>query len=305
MKKILAALLVLCGSASLAHAQSELLGMDTQGNLFSVDTQSGAGTLIGTLQFPGGGDFQGYNEIVFDPATGRAFAQERDGNFRIQEFNPATAQAIGQPVDDGASWHALEYINGTLYGIYFAGQTPGNVLATLDPETGVATNIGEVIAQQIQGQVFTGIAWQASSSTLFAITNGNGGQGEGPGNVDNSSLYTVSLTTAAATLVGETGIRAGSLSFGPDGALYAGGVGPFQGNIYRVSTATGLATEVGASGFGTGQGNGIGGLMQTGQVSPPQPPGPSSAVAIPTLGSGLFVMILLMLGVGLAGIRRV
>ncbi len=44
-------------------------------------------------------------------------------------------------------------------------------------------------------------------------------------------------------------MQAGSLQFGPDGNLYAGGTGPDAGNLFRINPATGASTLVGATGF--------------------------------------------------------
>ena len=60
----------------------------------------------------------------------------------------------------------------------------------------------------------------------------------------------MNLATGAATAIGNTGITAaGSLQFGPDGNLYAGGDSNDGGHIYRVNKTTAAATLVGASGF--------------------------------------------------------
>jgi len=48
-------------------------------------------------------------------------------------------------------------------------------------------------------------------------------------------LYTINLITGAATTVASTAIQAGSLEFGPDGLLYAGGTGSNGGNLYRIT----------------------------------------------------------------------
>ena len=46
------------------------------------------------------------------------------------------------------------------------------------------------------------------------------------------------LATGMANLVGSTGIQAGSLEFGPDGRLYAGGTGQDGGRVLRGRSRT-------------------------------------------------------------------
>jgi hypothetical protein len=66
-----------------------------------------------------------------------------------------------------------------------------------------------------------------------------------------------------ATVVGPTGISAGSLEFGPDGNLYAGGGQGATGNLYKINKTTGVGTLVGATGFGN-----VSGLMNVCALTP-------------------------------------
>jgi hypothetical protein len=70
------------------------------------------------------------------------------------------------------------------------------------------------------------------------------------GGLSPSDLYTVDLATGRATKVGTTGVRLGSLEFGPDGNLYAGGnLRPDAGKLFRIDRDTGASTLVGETGF--------------------------------------------------------
>jgi uncharacterized repeat protein (TIGR03803 family) len=67
-----------------------------------------------------------------------------------------------------------------------------------------------------------------------------------------------------ATVIGNTGFRAGSLEFGPDGSLYGGGGGANAGQLFRIDPATGTSTLVAATGIGTISGlalRSLGGLL--------------------------------------------
>ena len=253
MKRIALAAWLLTAPAPVAAGAATLYGVDVPGNVFAIDLGTGVGTLVGVL--PDGPyanpDLPGYNEIEYDSLRGRAWAQQRDGNFAAQEFDLETGAGVGAPVPNGASWHGLEFVGPTLYGASFTGIASGD-LATLDPETGTSTFIGSF---DLAAGRITGLAFDVGTGTMYGIDGGGGG-----GGVAVSTLYAIDLATGAATPIGPTGITAGSLEFGPDGRLYAGGVGADRGNLYWISPASGRSTLVGATGFGTGVGNGLSGL---------------------------------------------
>ncbi len=282
---LLAALAI--GAPALANgSKGYLYGIDVPGNLFRIDLATGEGTSVGTIPFiapedPFRGEepeLDGFNEIEFDNLTQRAWAQQRNGNFQAQEFQISNGIGIGDPVFNGASWHGLEFIDGTLYGAGFAfgldpipdatAEQSDAALGTLDPETGEYEIIGQFgITNQI-----TGLAWDGQ--TLYGISNrpSDPDYPDIPAGIEpeeSSALYEINMDTGAASLIGYTGIVAGSLEFGPDGNLYAGGVASWAGDLYRIDPDTGESTFIGATGFGTfdprgnggqGRGNGISGL---------------------------------------------
>jgi hypothetical protein len=85
-----------------------------------------------------------------------------------------------------------------------------------------------------------GLAWDGT--TMFGIDGGPG----------PAFLYTIDLLTGAALIVGNTGLQVGSLEFGPDGRLYAGGSGANTGDIYTIDTLTGAPNFIGNYGLGAG-----------------------------------------------------
>ena len=296
MKRLVVTLWILLGSTT-SVAQELLHGMDVQGNLFTVDLTTGAGTAIGVLEFSGSATLAGYNEIVHNPISNRSYAQERDGNFRLQPFNHITAAASGAAVDDDGSWHALEFVGDTLYGVYFTQPGESN-FATLNPNTGLPSDIASFTLGV--GVNVTGLAW--NGAVLFAITNGGSAQ---QGSAASSVLYEIDRLSGVTTEIGSTGMRAGGMSVGPDGQLYAGGSGSNRGQIWRIYTTTGAGTLLGASGFGQGQGNGIGGLMTADRSAPPPlPPRPRPTVDVPTLMTGAPGLIAALLLIGLLQLRR-
>jgi hypothetical protein len=210
-----------------------LYGSDISGNIFTIDTTTGAGTLVGTLDTIGG-----ITEIIYDFNTGRAFAQDRDGSFQGIEFDILTATTIGAIIPDSYTWTGLEYVGTTCYGSAYDG-TNNAQLGTFDPFTGTSTLVGEFGTGQT---AMTGLAYDKTNNIMYGVSGGGRG--------GSSGLYTINLTTGEATLVGLTGYALGGLKYGPDGLLYAvesnHGIGT---NLYVIDTATGAGTLVGNTGF--------------------------------------------------------
>jgi len=262
---------------------ADMYGVNAAGEFFSIDIDTGNGTLVGNLPLSGdSGCCDGYNEIAYDESTQTAWAQERDGNFRAQPFNLLDASAAGVAVENGASWHAWEFIGTTLYAAGFAGVVQ-NGFATMDPTVGTPSvsviNDGnwETV---LLGDVFTGIAY--GGGVLYGITNGS--------NSGESNLFTIDLLSGDPSLVGATGIRAGSLEFGVDGNLYAGGVNSQAGGFFQVSTTTGVATLIGDTGFSSG--GGVSGLMRVGEMGV----APAPIMPVPTMSEWALIVLSMLLG---------
>ena len=218
-----------CSPAGPPQLLAGMYGCDRGGMLFHVDLATGAGTLVGTLPAAG-------TEIEYDDVARRAWLQGTDGSFYDQEFDITTGAGIGGPISNGASFNGLEFVGLTLYGTAITGPCFTSTLRTLNPVTGASVTIGPTGLGPIAG-----LAFDIGSGLMYGITGCSNG---------NSSLVTLDLGTGAASVVGPCGFEAGSLEFGPDGRLYAGGVGPSAGGFYRIDKATGAATFVGPTGFG-------------------------------------------------------
>jgi hypothetical protein len=216
----------ICVSAS-NSAPGLLYGSSRNGDLFTLDLESGNGAFVGLLPVPA-------TEIEFDNLTGRAFAQAPDGAFYGQEFDIEDGSGIGGAISNGGSFTGLEYVGATLYGTVIFSSGGPSQLRILSPFTGDSTLIGSTGIGPISG-----LAFDTGSSVMYGIEGG-------PGPAD---LVTVDLTTGLATVVGSTGIQAGSLQFGPNRNLYAGGTGNNRRDLYRIDPATGASTLVGATGF--------------------------------------------------------
>ena len=234
-----------------------MYGSDTSGTLFTVNINTGAGSLVGNL--PTGAT----TEIEYDQLTQRAFSQAAGTSFFGSEFNILTGAGIGGPITNNHTFTGLEWVGSTLYGASFDVTNGPSELRTLNPWTGSSTLIGLTGVGPISG-----LAYDANSGIMYGVQAGTG-----PYN-----LLTINLTTGAATAIGPTGIVPGSVEFGPNGTLYAGGGQSNSGQLHTINIATGAATLVGPTGFGN-----VSGLANVCVITPsPTPTNTATNTATPT-----------------------
>jgi len=207
-------------------------GSDTSGNIFLFDPTTPSITPLGNT-----GTLFGSTEIECTNDGTLCFSQTPDGAFLIEEVFLNPPVLAGAPVVDGAAFNGLEYVGSTLFGTSIPSGCFPSVLSTLNPVTGASVLIGPTNT----GRPMSGLAFDTVNNIMFGV--------DGCGSAGPSNLSIVDLSTGNALLVGNTGVRLGSLEFGPDGLLYGGGDTADGGNIYRINTGTGLATQVVLSGF--------------------------------------------------------
>jgi hypothetical protein len=199
------------------------------------DLGDGAVTLVGNFV----GNF--VTEIANSPATGQAWFEYGGNLYEGQQFSLSTAAVIGSAIKEPTgspqeNYNALTFIGNTLYaaGTPSTGGTSPSGLYILNPATQVGTEIG--IGTGVNGPI-SGIAYDPANSTLYGIEGGTA-----------ATLYVVSLnlTTGVATNLFPTGFMAGSLSFAPDGNLYAGSS---TGELYSINLTSQTVTPVLATGY--------------------------------------------------------
>lgn len=241
-------------------AQADLLAVTFNDELISIDTTTGAGTLIGTIDTPGifafGLAFRGSDLYTYDQA-----------NDLVLQLNPTTG-AVLDSIDIGTNLLGEGAMDFRSDGIGFlaAAGTSSQLLSfdiTVPDSTPITTPGG--LTPSLDGLAFD------SADVLYGVS-------QGATSSSNPSLYTINQTNGATTLVGSLGLVAdyilGGLAFDTDGALYAalseGSGAPSY--LYRVNKSTGAATLVG-NGIGF---NGVSGL--TANAGTPPVPEPSSLV---------------------------
>jgi len=208
-----------------------LYGADTSRHLFTLNLSNGAATPVGTL--PGSG--LQVTEIAYDNFHQQAWLQYGGTVFEGQQFNIATAAGIGSviPNTPGETFTGMTFDGSILYasGITSIGGTAPSDLRILNPATGQSTLIGMT---GVNGPM-AGLAYGAANGVLYGLEGGNN---------TSHNLFTINLSTGAATPIASTGFAGGSLAFGPDGMLYAGSN---TGKLYRINLGNNQASLVGTS----------------------------------------------------------
>lgn len=224
-------------------------GSDRDGFIFLFDPSGPTITPIGLY-----GASAGSTEIECTSDGVDCFSDNSNGAFQIEKFNPAIPAALAPPVFDGGPYNGLEYVESTLFGIRHQA-SGGPALDILDPFTGFSVEIGPTNSAT---QAMSGLAYDTTNGIMYAVDGGGGGVNGaqvggqiGAQNGGGAYLYTINLETGEASIIGNTGLGLGSLEFGPDGVLYAGGDNNEGGNIYSLDTNIGLATFVISSGQGS------------------------------------------------------
>jgi hypothetical protein len=141
------------------------------------------------------------------------------GQLGTIDQDDASWTTIGDPTAAGPLPGLARKSTGELFGANNAGGSSGPAsLIEIDPATGLLiTTVGDITDDaDAEGLKMSDIAFQPGTDVLFGMCATTGKDG---------SLYTIDLTTAAATLVGATGLERGGLAFAPDGTLWLATVG--------------------------------------------------------------------------------
>jgi len=257
------AFFLLCSSSAFGDL---LYGLSTSipGTVYTVNTATGAATPFVNLT----------NELLTSLVDitildGTLYASDviagagAPSNFG--SIDPVTGAFTALNQQGGSTnWQALA-ANPTLGILYAADETGVTVpLISVSP-SGAFSTIGNTNIQ------ISDLAYDSVHGILYAVD-------------DSDNLYTVNVTTAAATLIGSTGlgnqIKIGLGYDSNNNVLYANFVG--NHSLYTLNTTTGAATLVGANGTTVE----IDGLADFGVVSiTPEP----ATIALIGLGLGALV----------------
>jgi len=225
-----------------------LYGTDgSGGNLYVIDPATGAATSVGAL---------GINApaLAIDSTTGTLYAGGGAGATSLYTVDPLTAATVlvGGSGMTGATLSSFDFdLGGTLFAsvnLFDPANTGGDILATIDKPTGIATIRGPFgngiggfrLAPGIEAIAFSpaGILYGASAPQYLTV--------------GDPTLYTIDPATGLATPIVPIEDAAGvpipdgivSLEFDANGVLY-GGTGGSPGNLVRINPTTGVYTLIG------------------------------------------------------------
>jgi DNA-binding beta-propeller fold protein YncE len=247
------------------QAGQVLYGITQLDQLITINTSTGAGTLVGALS-------TSMNAIGLAQTGGNLYAFDTNNNV-LQQIDPTSAAtlatiAVGYTSQDALGEGDLAF-NGAGTGFLVSslmadGSFGGGSLFSLN----LGANSHSLVKDGLT-QLFSGLAFDPSNGSLYAMT------------ADGSALYLVDPATGNVTLVGSTGISNanavwGGLSFQSDGTLFAtvgdSGVIPTS-TLYTLSTASGTASFIGDIGFAS-----VSGIAFLGSGPPPGIPEPSTGL---------------------------
>jgi DNA-binding beta-propeller fold protein YncE len=267
--------LALAGAGE-CRAAAVLYGINLSDNLITIDTATGAGSLVGPLSTSMSGiglAQRGSSAYVFDTNGGNVLQE-------IDTTNAATLATV-----------AVGFTGADVLGegdLAFRADGTGFLVSSLladgnfDPDNGsffsldVGLNSRTLIRDGIT-QKFVGLAFSPLNGNLYGLT------------LDGASVYLIDPSDGDVTLVGSTGIASprcclGGLSFRPDGALFAALADFGDATLYQINTATGAATMIGDMGFES-----VSGIAFFDAAAPPPPgvPEPSTGILLVTASLAL------------------
>jgi hypothetical protein len=210
-------------------ASATLYGIDyVADNLITIDTATGAATIVGAL------GFEGVHSLAYDSRSGMLYGVDNALNQLITiDRTTGAGTAVGPIGARNVQGLAFDSA-GTLYGVEYGVDLALDVLFTINTATGAATVVGPLGFTAVSS-----LAYDSSSGILYGV------------DYIRDQLITINATTGAATAVGTAPGTAGpgnvvGLTFSPSGTLYAAVAFPDQ--LLTIDTATGTATVVGPVG---------------------------------------------------------
>jgi len=179
------------------------IGLNGSGTsvLITINTTTGAGTLVAPVTGGGWGTGSPAQDISFRPSDGKLFAYQQGTIYTINTTTgaatPVGADGVGFPNGNG-----IAFSGSTLY---YAGS---NTLYTINQSTGAATSVAALTFPPAFGTLgprSPAMKFDPATNTLWAIVFSGFGSPQ-------TSLGTVNTTTGAVTFVGGTQVGIDGLS---------------------------------------------------------------------------------------------
>ncbi len=219
---------------------TQLIGSDQFGSLFRINTATGAAGLIGT-EF----NFPLSTEIEVNPATGKLFSEETNGNLNIHFMNAGNGLSASFVMHPPAALAGMEYFGGLLYATNHPGPGGPSTLEIIDPNTGMMMAIGPTGMGPISG-----LAYDNTMQQMYGVSAGG----------TPAILLFMNLATGMAmpgpilfdSVTGIQLVHVGSIEYGANGVLYGGmglnaNINP--GWLFSINPMSGACMFIGPTGF--------------------------------------------------------
>ena len=218
-----------------------LIGLTASGELYSVDTSTGATSLIGASGLTAANYWSLAYDSTNDVLYGTCNVSSTAWSLCTVNRTTGTWTEIGptgSPTSIQITGLGHDPTTDTLYGVSQAG---GQGTGTLDRTTGAFTSIGATGLVAVAS-----LTYDDATSTMYGTDYFNAGPFGTP---VSQGLYTVNLSTGAWTAVGPTGATNNwGLAYDPYADQLWGSSVTAPGSLYSVNSATGAWTLVGATG---------------------------------------------------------
>jgi len=222
-------------------------GFADGGRLYTVDTGTGAATLVGDIT-NSGAPVSAVPGLAVSP-DGTLFGTT-SGIANLLKIDAASGAGFSLGGTTLASLEAIAFdLSGVLFGLTFGGS-----LVTIDTATVAITTVGSTGSSG-----WAGMAFDPADGTLFASRGGFA--------ADPDGIYTINPATAVPTKIGDTGLGGATpdLHFDNAGTLFGSkGGGGSAGDLITINKATAAGTVIGS--FGVASVSGLGSF--------PDPPPP-------------------------------
>ncbi len=205
-------------------------GSVNEGSLFTINTLTGAGVLIGNADYD---DIDVFKSLTIDPHTGLMYGVSNiDGNSIISRINSSLGDAYAMYNLPITNIYSITFdSSGTLYGI----QKSGGIY-TINLGTGSYTFLDSIDV------MINSAAFDLVTNTLYATAFVAIGS-------NKDRIYTIDPETGVSTIIGNTGfnILTNDLAFDPAGNMYGViGSASQDNNFISIDKNTGTGTIIGS-----------------------------------------------------------
>lgn len=208
-------------------------GTVNEGSLFTINSVTGAGNLIGNADYD---DVDDFKSLTIDPHTGIMYGLSNySGNSVISRINSEFGDAYELFTLPLTEMYSITFdTSGTMYGILRTGE-----IYTID------LNTGSYNLQSTADVLINSASFDPETNVLYATAFVAVGS-------NKDRIYTIDPETGTSTIIGNTGfnILTNDLAFDPTGAMFGvTGSASQNNNFITIDKTTGTGTIIGSTNY--------------------------------------------------------